>query len=1214
MVGSQVDRSAIEEALAAITGADLPAEAEVLLGTLGYRSERRLEGQTGSVDGFFSLFEEQDPGTQSRQALRENAASLRILFQVTDEEIKQAARELEPERQLPMMDGSGDGPGFDGGNLSSFLFAAVELTGGSYPRGRYAQFTREINKPFAGAPAVVLFRTADGLLTIAFAHVRPNKRNEDRDVLGKVSLVREINPADLHRAHLDILAELALPDRLGWMRMHGKPSNFDGLLAAWLDTLDTEELNRRFYRDLFAWFQRVVSEAQFPVDVPQAQSAEDHVIRLITRMMFVWFIKEKGLIAEDLFIEAQVHGLLKDYDAATGDSYYRAVLQNLFFATLNTEIRQRGFSRRTRATYRDFSCYRYRDHMVDSDELLTLFNQTPFINGGLFDCLDSERSIREAGKEAAYRIDCFTDNTEERVGFSIPNRLFFDDAGLITIFNRYKFTVEENTPIEQEVALDPELLGKAFENLLAANNPETRENVRKQTGSFYTPREVVDYMVDEALVASLAAKTQPDDGDATFWQERIRYLLDYADAGDLFTGVETDSLVRAIAELRVLDPAVGSGAFPMSVLHKLTLALRRLDPDNFRWEALQRELAGKQATAAFHVPDQKDRDAQLDDISAAFERYHEPDFGRKLYLIQNSIYGVDIQPVACQIAKLRFFISLAIEQNATSDARNNYGIHPLPNLETRFVAADSLLSLEKPEQMTLGQTDTVTSLEQQLAANRERHFHASNRREKVERRRTDEKLREQLADALEDAHFSAGDAYKVAQWDPYDQNTHADWFDAEYMFGIAEGFDVVIGNPPYVQLQKEGGKLGQLYQDAGFMTFARTGDIYQLFYERGCQLLKAEGILAYITSNSWLKAEYGKTTRRYFAEKHTPLRLLELGKDVFESAIVDSSVLILRAGGAADSFPGVDLDRLTNKSIPPRNDSWGRVRPDGEAPWSILSPLELSVLDKMRSKGTPLQEWDITIYRGITTGLNEAFIVDNKTKEKLIAHDPKSAEILKPVVRGRDIRRFHVKWNGQWLIAMFPALGLSVEDYPAVKKHLLSFGKERLEQSGKTFANGTKSRKKTGYAWYEIQDTCAYHADFTKEKLLWMDMAPRGRFAYSDEEMYCNDKGFMLTGVDLKYLCAILNSTLITWLVRNDALTTGMGLIQWKKFAVERIPVPQVTLDQQRSFVQVVDRILATRNADLQVDHGEEDAEIDRLVYALYGLTDKEVAAVEERC
>ena len=1055
---------------------------------------------------------------------------------------------------------------------------------------------------------------------MAFVHRRPHRRDPSRDVLGSVSLIREINPKSPHRAHLDILAELSLNERLMWMDTRDKVRNFDGLLAAWLDALDTEELNRRFYRQLFAWFQRAVKTATFPDDEAVTLSAEEHIIRLITRLLFIWFIKEKGLLAEDLFVENRVRELLKHYDPESGDSYYRAVLQNLFFATLNTEIARRSFSNQSTVTHRNFSRYRYANEISDSDKLLALFGQTPFINGGLFDCLDSE----ETTGAGSYRIDCFTDNPAHRRDYSIPNTLFFDqddnDPGLITLFNHYKFTVEENTPAEQEVALDPELLGKVFENLLAAYNPETKENVRKQTGSYYTPRMVVDYMVDEALVATLTGKTCPNDGDRQWWEERLSYLLDYGDAfndaDELFTPKERQAVILAIAGLRVLDPAVGSGAFPMGVLHKLTLALRRLDSDNSYWEALQKEIAGQRAEAAFGTSNRQDRDKELAEISETFEHYRDSDFGRKLYLIQNSIYGVDIQPVATQIAKLRFFISLAIEQrHPTNNPGENYGIRPLPNLETCFVAADTLLGLSTPVQLTLGRTETVKQLQQSLNANRERHFHANSRQQKLDCRRKDAQLRQELADALSDSGFQAADATKLSAWDPYDQNTSAEWFDPAYMFGVDDGFDIVIGNPPYVQLQKNSGRLRRLYRTCGLATFASTGDIYQLFYERGCQLLaQQQSTLAYITSNSWLKAEYGKALRRYFAENHTPLSLLELGKDVFDSVIVDASILLLRAGRSADtpsSFAAVDTDRLHDKEFPPARELWGQVRLEGDAPWSILSTLEQSVLAKMRAKGTPLKDWDIAINYGIKTGYNEAFIIDNRTKDVLIAEDPRSAEIIKPVVRGRDIRRYRVDWKDLWLIATFPALGLGIDEYPAVKKYLLSFGKDRLEQSGKRLPHGASSRKKTGYAWFELQDTCAYHADFIEEKLFWIDLTEQGRFAYDRGEMFCLNSAYMLTGNSLRYLCAVLNSALVTWFMQNSALNSGMGTTRWVRFTVDRIPIPIIDAIREQPFIQLVDKILHAHDAG--ADTTELEAEIEQLVYGLYELTEDEAQVIASK-
>ncbi len=253
------------------------------------------------------------------------------------------------------------------------------------------------------------------------------------------------------------------------------------------------------------------------------------------------------------------------------------------------------------------------------------------------------------------------------------------------------------------------------------------------------------------------------------------------------------------------------------------------------------------------------------------------------------------------------------------------------------------------------------------------------------------------------------------------------------------------------------------------------------------------------------------------------------------------------------------------------------------------------------------------IYRGITTGLNDAFIIGNRTKDALIAQDPKSAEVIKPVLHGRDIQRYQARWKGLWLIATFPALGLNIDDYPAVKRHLLSFGKQRLEQSGKRLPNGAQSRKKTTNAWFEMQDTCAYHEDFTKENLLWIELVNNGRFAYDNSGFYGEATTFLLTGESIKYLCAVLNAKLIRWFLEKVAPTSGMGTLRWKKVYVERLPIPRITGPRQQPFSRLVDRILMAKAGDRDSDTSEIEAEIDARVYQLYGLTPSEIVAVEQR-
>ena len=1172
----------IVEALAALaTGSPLREGTMSLLNALGYRSDRTLK--TDSVPEFLERLDADEQLTSKQRTLLESCLAVEIVFQFTEDEIRGQQTELF------------DALGFDDGREKSFLFLAAELKQGEYGRTQLAETTRAVNRLFKKIPVIVLFRYGSAV-TFGAVHRRAHKIDESEDVLEKVTLVKDIRAENPHRAHVEILVDLALP-----RMMKAGVSSFDELHAAWERVLDIEALNRRFYKELFEWFERAVDSCSFPDDGAGDGGTERHVIRLITRLLFIWFMKEKGLVPGELFEEEFARQTLNGHTPNETD-YYRAVLQNLFFATLNTEIEQRAFSTKTAGAHRDFTKCRYRDLMTDPEGFIERLGRVPFVNGGLFDCLD-DFVAAGVGERC---IDAFTDNiATQGMDLDVPAWLFLDpEHGLFPLFCHYKFTVEENTPLDREVALDPELLGRVFENLLAAYNPETKKTARKATGSYYTPRQVVDYMVVEALVEALAGNAQSTIQDDEFWHERLRYLLDWeiakADAGDFFEPKEKESLVQAIASLRVLDPAVGSGAFPMGVLHSLTLALRRLDPDNRLWEALQKERARRHVEAASAIDT---ADEELREVSRIFETYRDSDFGRKFYLMQNGIFGVDIQPIACQIAKLRFFISLVVEQEANDEPAANYGIRPLPNLETRFVAADTLLGLSAERQQVL-RSDRVMELERRLRQVRERYFSARLLQNKMKLRDEDKKLRADLASELK-LDFGPDDARKIARWDPYDQNIRTEWFDPEWMFGVTDGFDVVIGNPPYIQLQKDGGRARKRYKNAEWETFAGTGDIYQLFYERGCGLLKpGAGSLAYITSNSWLKAEYGRSLRRWFDERHTPLRLIEMGKNVF-NATVDTAVLIVRNGKRDPvTCRAVDVEQASEDRFPPPRGDWGTLQPESERPWMALSSIERAVMEKMEAVGTPLRDWDISIYRGILTGYNDAFIVDTALRNRLIAEDPKSEEVLKPILRGRDIARYHANWAGLWLIDTHNGYAgvppIDADDYPAIKVHL------------DRFIGDLRRRQDKGVTPYNLRN-CAYHDQFSGVKLLWRDMADTGCFAYSDTMIFTNDKAFMMTGANLKFLCAVLNSSTITWLVSKVGLTTGMGLTQWKKFVVEAIPVVQPDAPTLAKIDGAVENVLTMLEIGDTQAARELDETIDGMVADLYGLTPREAKAMKNK-
>ena len=1107
------------------------------------------------------------------------------IMQVADAEINQ---QVTPE-QGNLFESSG----IDDMLRTSYMFVAVQLSEDTYTRTHLADITRFINKEFQ-KPIMVIFRYG-AVLTLAIINRRPNLSDSTKQVLEKVTLIKDIHLDSPKRAHIDIVSDLHLRRLIE----NEGVNNFDTLHKAWEGILNTEELNKQFYRKLFTWYEWAVKEATFPTDENRVIKPEEHVIRLITRLLFIWFIKEKGLVADELFKKAQIQDFLKEDVFDSGDSYYRAVLQNLFFATLNTEIDKRRFSTQTRKDHRNFSVYRYESQMDDSDRLLELFAETPFINGGLFDCLDT---FTETGGGGC-RIDCFSDRQYRKL--SIPNRLFFDEEqGLIPLLEHYKFTVEENTPIDQEVALDPELLGRVFENLLAAINPETGETARKMTGSYYTPRAIVDYMVEEALIATLSQKCQPTDDNEIAWDERLRYLFDYAqmfdDASVWFDDRETVDIVKTISEFKILDPAVGSGAFPMGVLHKLTLALRRLDPDNNRWEALQKELAGKRAAAAFNTQNQQERDDELTEISETFERYRDSDFGRKLYLIQNSIFGVDIQPIACQIAKLRFFISLAIEQEPDKDA-GNFGIKPLPNLETRFVAANTLIGLKL--QMSF-KNHKVVNLEQELYNNREKHFHATTRQQKRDCKTEDKRLRAELALELKELGAFADDADNIAQWDIYDQNATADWFDKELMFGVTDGFDVVIGNPPYISHDKISKQLKAKIKTR-YESYQPFADKYCYFIEKALELQNKNGILSFITSNSYLRAEYGAPIRKLLLRKNILFQMINIeDSQVFEKTIVnvaiimsrkstnstDDSCIVVNSPFSENSF--ADFVRTNNFNCPQAYFN--------SKSWNLAEPKLVELQRKLESSGKTLEEFRTKIRLGIATGNNEAFLIDENKKQELFEKNPDNAEIIKPILRGRDISRYSYTLSGQYIL--LAKNGVNIErNYPDIYKHLDSFGDK------------FKNRGAQGQHWTNLR-ACSFYDDFKKEKIVWIELSDLGRFALCKAEVYLLNSAYFLlppSGIDSKYLLGILNSSTIRFYLSLVAETSGMGTSRWINNYVKEFPIPVVVHERQTEIIELVIKILAVKAADPDADTSNLENEIDKLVYDLYDLTDDEIAIVE---
>ena len=1023
----------ISEALQRFQSGELSKNAVHLLDVLGYRSDNQIDLDSNHPDAFFAEYDQQ--GTLNRdKSLSADWNSIDLLFQLTGGDLTLSnQRGWRFDSNVKQVDNT---------IIESYLFFALQLRNNNYTRTQLSQITREINKLFP-MPVMLLFQH-DQTLTFSIIDRRLHKRDESRDVLEKVTLIKDIDCSKPHRAHIEILFDLALEQLHRTHDIH----NFVELHRAWKKTLDTSELNKRFFKEIADWYFWAVDQVTFPADVEKDKKIRNatNVIRLITRLIFVWFIKEKGLAQDTLFNKKQIDKILKNTDPQES-SYYKAILQNLFFATLNTEMKpdNRKFRHRAKQSggrdqhYMVHSLYRYERYFKHSKKALGFFEEIPFLNGGLFECLD------KPGKDNSkkiLRVDSFSDRNDNPL--HVPNFLFFSGEqsvdlntaygtkgkkykvrGLVNILNRYKFTIAENTPIEEEVALDPELLGKVFENLLAAYNPETQTTARKLTGSFYTPREIVNYMTDESLIAYF--KNAIDGNTDRAIERNLRHLIAYNDEPHRFSDGETELLIKAIDDLKILDPACGSGEFPMGILRKLVFILGKLDPGNDQWR--QRQIARVETTieTAEKIDDStvrentiRDLEREIDNINEAFER-NELDYGRKLYLIENCIYGVDIQPIAVQISKLRFFISLIVDQKI-DDSRENRGVRPLPNLETKFVAANTLLSVDKPTQISI-RNPQIDLKEKELAEVRRKHFIARTPRTKAKYRDQDDQIRAEISELLKHDGFPSETIEKIAYWNPYDQNTTADWFDAEWMFGITDGFDVMIGNPPYVRQEKIKALKPALKKR--YACYTGTSDLYVYFYERGLELLKVRGIQTFICSNSWLDVNYGAPLQKYLLENTSGAVIChsEASRE-FESADINTIVSILQNGSHdADShirfitfstFIGdLDLDnrrvRIQSYSDLKRNgtrndkytgDKWG-------GKYLRAPDIYWTILEKGKDKLVRLADIAEVRY-GIKTGANEFFYLDDEQIETWGIE----AKFLKPFLKSsRECRSFRIDPN-----------------------------------------------------------------------------------------------------------------------------------------------------------------------------------------------------------
>ncbi|NUM32360.1 MAG: DUF559 domain-containing protein [Bacteroidetes bacterium] len=1224
-------------------------------------------------------------------------------------------------------------------NYNGLMLFALELK--KQPtRTEISELTRTFNRISQKMPVALVLKytvAKEAVFSIAISERFKYLQNwRQGEKAGKVIILRDIHTQNTHAGHTRILQDLVKPVGV---------STYEQLHQHWLQVLDVSILNKKFFQDLSNWYFSAMNEVSFPDDLEKKKEVRNatNLIRLITRVIFIWFIKEKQLVPASLFRKDFVASILKDFNKnKKSQNYYNAILQNLFFGTLNQKMEERKFVkegdiRTNKEEYGVKNLFRYADlFTIPEKEVLALFKDVPFLNGGLFDCLDKPN---DDGK--IEYVDGFSRNAKKQA--IVPDYIFFGEEkevdlnevygtknkryssrGLINLLESYKFTVAENTPIEEEIALDPELLGKVFENLLASYNPETQTTARKQTGSFYTPREIVNYMVDESLLEYIKqnlkssspesgevsegrrgqninpesgevsegrrgqninpesgevsegrrgkifnkpefkffrrelrhnltpaeaklwtllqgkqldgrkfrrqhsvdkyvldfycpeeklaveldgaghftaagaeydaerdafieqfgikvlrfenkwvwdnpeglleevrrsfnwskqpprpADTPPSKGGELF-EERLRKLFSYSDEPHDFNEAETKDLIEAINNCKILDPACGSGAFPMGILHKMVHILQKLDPENKLWRTIQEQKAIDETKAAFKIGDKEERAKRLAEINDVFEN-NASDYGRKLYLIENCIYGIDIQPIAVQIAKLRFFISLVIDQKVNK-TKENFGVRSLPNLETKFVAANTLIGLDKPQQTLLRNPD-IEIKENQLKELRHQYFTANTRKEKIALQKQDKKLRQEIAKMLESDGWNTTVAKQIVAFDPYDQNTFANWFDPEWMFGLTSGFDIVIGNPPYgfrTVLSKE----EKDYFRKKLKIEFSSGDSAELFCKISFdRFVKQNGVLSFIIPKKSLYGDAWEDLRINYWKKYDLAFILDTGKS-FENVLLEASVFGLIKSSTNRKVDLAFLEsELSIQKFSNTEKEFFFLSNNTCQIYKALYPASLFQKIQDRSFSTK----KITTKLGLAIG--QDFFSDTKTKHKLL--------------KGIDIERYNVRTHRY------------LKNYENLK-----------EESVKAFLKPKVIAQRI-IAYIENPYP---HLKIT---------------ACLDSEGVAITNTLMAFETDFdiehKFLLSYLNSKFVSWYALNFIYVKAIRTMDFYDFYIQQVPIPNIQLSDQKPFITLVDKILDTKRANPNADTSQLEKQIDELVYKLYDLTEEEIAIIE---
>lgn len=911
--------------------------------------------------------------------------------------------------------------------------------------------------------------------------------------------------------------------------------------------------------------------------------------------------------------------------------------------------------------------YRFLDMKTiqDYDELYKLFFQVlakepkdrtelikkkypfiPYLNSSLFEISSlEEKTIRINGLDDNIDLQLYKDSILKKNNLRASQKEMNTLHYLLEFLEAYDFASigKEEVQEENKTIINAAVLGLVFEKINGYRD-----------GSIYTPSAVTMFLCKETIRKAVVKKFN----DAYQWscetiEDISNYLASRRNTKDI---LEFNALIE---DVKIADPAVGSGHFLVSSLNELIVIKAELgilaDENGKVINEIEVSIANDELLVNY--ADTQDffeyqiitSSATSNTIGNKEQRIQQTLFNEKRKIIEKCLFGVDINPNSVKICQLRLWIEL-LKHTYYKQETGFLELETLPNIDINIKTGNSLLNkYSLTEDLTevfnkgkFGVKDYQANVAAYKDANSKEtkekfssfiknikgQFHETVSRRDPRRKKLSE-LRGKLALAqnnidlfgaklseekveIEVKRISLEITKHEDEIKEIEQNViykHA--FEWRFEFpevldeqGNFEGFEVIIGNPPYIQLQKMG-KDADALQTCNYQTFARTGDIYCLFYEQAINLLKPGYFFGYITSNKWMRANYGQTLRNFFLAQSNPLLLVDFGGyQVFENATVDTNLLISQKAPNGGKTQTCLLDKtlgsLENMSVFIRQNTYMVNGFSKETGWVILNEIEARIKRKIEAHGVPLKEWDIQINYGIKTGFNEAFIIDSTTREELLIKCPKADSIISPILRGRDIQKYGNSWTGKYILGLFPSLNIEIDDFLPIKEHLLKFGYERLAQTGEV-----GSRKNTNNQWFETQDSISYWEDFFKPKIIYPEITKFINF-YLDEEdnFFVNNKCFIMTGTHLYFLIAFFNSSIFKFCFLNNFPELLGGTRELRKIFIELIPIKKASDEIDTLLKEKVKTLQGLKNREEYTLSLEQ--EIDNILFDFYELTKEE--------